>query len=99
MTSAALAHAPNIRTSTAPMDVVCAASKVATKITAAAAIVSSVSALNSRFVDVAVVIAAQATITAASTMAFRFAPSFHVRVLDVAQNTPAASSAMASARN
>src|SRR5438132_14079647 len=99
MTSAALAHAPNIRTSTATIDVVRAASNVATKITAAAATVSSVSALSSRFVDVAVVIAAQATITVARTIAVRLAPSFQARAFEVAQNTPTASSATASARN
>src|SRR5262245_60827963 len=93
MTSAALAQAPNIRPSTATIDVVCAASSVATKITAAAATVIRLSALSGRFVDVAVVMAAHTTTIAASRSA-GFA-----RILHSVQNAATASSAIASARN
>ena len=42
--------------------------------------------------------AIQATIIATRTIDVRAAPSFQTRSFEVAQNTPAASSAMASAR-
>ena len=68
------------------------------KMTAAATTVIRLSALSSRFVDVAVVSSAQPTIAAVATSSGP-RPIRQVRFRDVIQNTAAASSRMASARN
>ena len=94
----ALAHAPIIRMSTAAIDAVCATASVATKITAAATTVSSVSTLSGRLVEVAVVRPAHRTMIPVTTIAC-FGGGTQVRRRELAQKAPAASNAIASARN